>query len=272
MRIMSFNVNGIRARLPLMPTVLDKFQPDILGIQETKVADELFPVETFSETGFYQNYYGQKGHYGVAFLSKLKPVAVRTGFPFRTDENEQRRIMDAVFQDGNGEPVHVINGYFPQGEARDHPVKFPEKERFYADLHRFLKENFRPEDHVVVLGDMNVAPVDADIGIGEASTKRWLRTGKTSFLPEERAWLQALMDWGLYDSYRELNPDVTDCYSWFDYRSRGFEREPRRGLRIDLILVSQSLMKRCSGVGIDYSVRAMDRPSDHCLIWADFDL
>jgi hypothetical protein len=83
------------------------------------------------------------------------------------------------------------------------------------------------------MGDMNVAPLDADIGIGEDNAKRWPRTGKCSFLPEERDWLQSIMDCGVIDAYRVVHPDVTDRFSWFDYRSRGFEREPKRGLRID---------------------------------------
>ena len=272
MRIMSFNVNGIRARMALLPQFLQQFQPDILGIQETKVSDEEFPVEALQGTGYHLCYHGQKGHYGVAFLSKKEPISVQPGFPFRQSEDEQRRIIAAVFEDKNGKPIHVINGYFPQGESRAHPVKFPEKQRFYEDINRFLTEHFRPEDHVVVLGDMNVAPVDADIGIGEAAAKRWLKTGKTSFLPEEREWLNRLYSWGLYDSYRQQNPSVTDRYSWFDYRSRGFEREPRRGLRIDLILATRSLMDRLRETGIDYTFRGMERPSDHCAIWADFDL
>ena len=85
---------------------------------------------------------------------------------------------------------------------------------------------------------MNIAPIDHDIGIGPDNQKRWLREGKTSFLPEERAWLQGLIDWGLTDTYRAKHPNVDDRYSWFDYRSKGFEREPKRGLRIDLILAS----------------------------------
>lgn len=122
------------------------------------------------------------------------------------------------------------------------------------------------------MGDVNIAPQDHDIGIGEAAVKRWLRTGATSFLPEERVWMSRLKGWGLQDTFRLIHPDVDDHYSWFDYRSRAFEREPRRGLRIDLILASQSLAQRCTDAGIDYDLRAMQKPSDHAPIWAEFDL
>ena len=117
---------------------------------------------------------------------------------------------------------------------------------------------------------MNIAAIDEDIGIGLDNQKRWLREGKTSFLPEERAWLQTLYDWGLTDTFRHLHPSISDRFSWFDYRSKGFEREPRRGLRIDLILASQSMLELLTKAEIDYETRAMDKPSDHCPIWAQF--
>jgi exodeoxyribonuclease-3 len=134
-----------------------------------------------------------------------------------------------------------------------------------------LQERFSPDQPVLLLGDMNVAPLDLDVGIGEENVRRWLRAGKCSFLPEEREWLQALTDWGLEDTYRRLHPDAADHFSWFDYRSRGFEREPRRGLRIDLLLATAPLRERLVAAGIDYEIRAMDRPSDHCPVWATFD-
>ncbi|MEE4382952.1 MAG: exodeoxyribonuclease III, partial [Pseudomonadales bacterium] len=149
--------------------------------------------------------------------------------------------------------------------------KFPNKRRFYADVLRYLEECCSPEEPLVLLGDMNVAPVDLDIGIGEPNRKRWLREGKTSFLPEERAWLDALLAWGLVDTFRARHPEVEDRFSWFDYRSRGFERDPRRGLRIDLLLATRPLAERCRDAGVDYDVRAMERPSDHCPVWADFE-
>ena len=120
------------------------------------------------------------------------------------------------------------------------------------------------------MGDMNIAPLDADIGIGEDNRKRWLRDGKTSFLPEEREWLASIQAKGLTDSYRLIHPDSADRFSWFDYRSKGFEREPKRGLRIDLILTSKALTERVTDANIDYDARAMERPSDHCPIWTDF--
>ena len=164
----------------------------------------------------------------------------------------------------------MINGYFPQGESREHAVKFPGKKKFFGDLHAHLNDHENPQDMLLVLGDMNVAAEDKAVGIGEENVRRWLRTGKCSFLPEEREWLARLYDWGLVDTYRKCHPESVDQYSWFDYRSRGFEATPPRGLRIDLILASEPLAKGCIAAGIDYDIRAMERPSDHAPVWAEF--
>ena len=123
----------------------------------------------------------------------------------------------------------------------------------------------------LLIGDVNVAPLDLDIGIGADNAKRWLKSGKCSFLPEEREWLARLMDWGLADTYRIKFPEVDDRFSWFDYRSKGFDREPKRGLRIDLALATASLQSRVSDAGIAYDIRALEKPSDHCPIWVDVD-
>jgi len=162
----------------------------------------------------------------------------------------------------------VINGYFPQGESRDHPTKFPAKEKFYADLQSYLDNELQKDSPVLIMGDMNISPTDLDIGIGEESRKRWLRGGKCSFLPEEREWLGRLLEWGLVDTFRHANPETQDRYSWFDYRSKGFD--DNRGLRIDLLLASQSLASRCKETGIDYDIRSMEKPSDHAPVWASF--
>ena len=120
------------------------------------------------------------------------------------------------------------------------------------------------------MGDLNISPQDIDIGIGEQNRKRWLSTGKCSFLPEEREWLKNLTDWGLKDSFRLINPEVDDLFSWFDYRSRGFDDVPKRGLRIDQIWITDSLTPTLKDVGIDYEARGMEKPSDHAPIWANF--
>lgn len=268
--MVSFNVNSVRLRLHQIEAVMQAHDPDVIGLQETKVVDADFPLEALEGLGLQCAFVGQKTHYGVALLSKTPMRDVATGFPGDSDD-AQRRLIRATVDAPDGTPVRVINGYFPQGEKRDHPVKFPAKRRFYEDLSALLDAECDPAEALCVMGDYNVAPIDADIGIGEDGRKRWLRAGATSFLPEEREWFERLTDWGLIDSYRARYPERDDRFSWFDYRSKGFDREPKRGLRIDHLLVSAPLADRLHDSGIDYDIRAMDKPSDHCPVWSSFD-
>jgi exodeoxyribonuclease-3 len=269
MRIVSFNINGIRARLHQLAELTQRYQPDIIGLQEIKVDDAVFPVDEVCSLGYHVEYHGQKGHYGVALLSRQAPVEVIRGLP-QDAENAQRRLITGRFAIAEG--LTVINGYFPQGESRDHPVKFPAKEAFYHSLHDWLKAAHAPSAPLVVMGDVNVAFTDADVGIGPENARRWLRSGKCAFLPEERQWLGDLQAWGLHDSFRACYPEVADRFSWFDYRSKGFDDDPRRGLRIDLILLTAPLLARLRGAGIAYDIRSMEKPSDHCPVWVDLDL
>jgi exodeoxyribonuclease-3 len=271
MKVVSFNTNGIRARAHQLEALVERYDPDIIGVQESKVQDADFPLEMVASLGYRAHFFGQKTHYGVALLSKREPLSVQKGFADDA-EDAQRRLISAVYESDAGNRLTVINGYFPQGESRDHEVKFPAKRKFYADLQARLERDFTPQDDLLVVGDMNIAPRDLDIGIGSDNAKRWLRTGKCSFLPEEREWMGRLTGWGLEDSYRSRFPEDGDRFSWFDYRSRGFEREPKRGLRIDLILATRGLNDKCVDAGIAYDIRSMERPSDHCPIWAEFDV
>jgi exodeoxyribonuclease III len=271
MRIVSFNINGIRAREHQLRAIRELLDPDLLALQEIKVQDEEFPRGLVESLGYQVCYYGQKSHYGVALLSKAEPRAVRLGLP-GDGEDAQRRVISADFSTLGGGMLTLVNAYFPQGESRDHPVKFPHKRAFYAAMQAYLGDDLRLDRPLLLVGDMNVAPLDLDIGIGADNAKRWLRAGKCSFLPEEREWLGGLQALGLEDLYRRHHPQVADRFSWFDYRSRGFEREPRRGLRIDLILGSSAAAERSRDAGVDYAVRALERPSDHCPVWVDLDL
>ncbi|OOY42657.1 exodeoxyribonuclease III, partial [Solemya velum gill symbiont] len=216
MRIVSFNINGVRARPHQLQALKDTIDPDIIGLQETKVQDPDFPLEMMQDLGYHTEFFGQKAHYGVALLSKKAPLRVTRGYASDDDE-AQKRLITATYESASGNEITVINGYFPQGESRDHETKFPNKRKFYADLMTHL-EQFTPDDNLAVIGDVNIARIDADIGIGADNAKRWLRTGKCSFLPEEREWMERLMAWGLDDTFRIKYPDVDDRFSWFDYR------------------------------------------------------
>ena len=270
MKVISFNTNSIRMRQHQLEKLIETHSPDVIGIQETKAQDVDFPVDMIESLGYQCAFHGQKTHYGVALLYKHNALEITKGFITDTEES-QRRFITAKFEI-NGQIVTVMNGYFPQGDGLKHPTKFPAKKKFYEDLSHLLNTQYTPDDNIILMGDMNIAPLDLDIGIGEDNAKRWLKTGKCSFLPEERQWIKNVYDWGFKDTYRSLHPDVNDRFSWFDYRSKGFDKEPRRGLRIDLILATEHLTKKCVDAGIDYEVRGMIKPSDHCPIWSEFEL
>ncbi|GAF62393.1 LOW QUALITY PROTEIN: exodeoxyribonuclease III [Psychrobacter sp. JCM 18903] len=269
-RFVSFNINGIRARQHQLEAVREVIDPDVMGLQETKVHDEQFPLENIESLGYHVEYFGQKAHYGVALLSKVAPIFVQKGFPGEDDE-AQKRFIHARYE-FDGREIDVLNGYFPQGESQDHPTKFPMKRAYYADLMAYIDTLKAEGRSLIIMVDMNIAPEDTDIGIGDVNAKRWLKNRKTSFLPEEREWYAALMSRELTDTYRLHYPESTELYSWFDYRSRGFNDEPKRGLRIDHILCSSDLVEACVDAGISYELRAMEKPSDHAPIWSAFDL
>ena len=267
MKIVSFNVNSLRQRLHQLQSVIDKHAPEFIGLQETKVQDSEFPGEAIAELGYEVIFLGQKTHYGVALMSRSPCLNPVYGFPADDDDAQKRFVGGEYEVDGNR--FHIFNGYFPQGESRDHAVKFPAKQRYYEDITTYLGDYDMPSTNVIVMGDYNIAPQDLDIGIGEDNAKRWLKTGKTSFLPEEREWFEKMVGLGLHDGFRLCHPNEDNLFSWFDYRSRGFEREPRRGLRIDHLLVSELLRASVVDAGIDYDIRGMEKPSDHAPAWIE---
>ncbi|GAA4900994.1 exodeoxyribonuclease III [Ferrimonas pelagia] len=268
MKFVSFNINGLRARLHQLEALIEKHQPDVIGLQEIKVDNPQFPLDAVEAMGYHVHYHGQKAHYGVAMLTKQAPLAVQYGFA-TDDEDAQKRMIMVTLADKDGQPIKVLNGYFPQGENINHETKFPAKRKFYADLMHHLDSQCQREEQIVVMGDINISPTDLDIGIGAPNAKRWLKTGKCSFQPEEREWLKLLLDWGFTDSFRHLKPDVSDRYSWFDYRSRGFD--DNRGLRIDVILTTDALTQRLLDSDVDYELRGIEKPSDHAPIWTLLD-
>ena len=270
MKIVSFNINSIRARPHQLIHLRDTLDPDVIGLQETKVNDPDFPLEVIEEIGYHPEYWGQKGHYGVAFLSKKKPIKTIKGFKKDTEE-DQKRFIECTFT-SNGKEITIMNGYFPQGESIHHETKFPKKIKYYADLKKHIMDLQKKQENLIVMGDFNVAPEDIDIGILPESINRWLKSGKTSFQPQEIEMWNSIKDLGFVDSWREKYPNDSSIYSWFDYRSRMFDDNPKRGLRIDHIMVSNNLKDSIKDVGIDYESRAMEKPSDHCPVWIDLDL
>ena len=265
-RIICFNINGLRARPHQLKALKEKYDPDIIALQEIKVSDEDFPDQIPTELGFNYYNYGQKGFHGVAIFSKQPPKSVIKGLEGGEDESQKRYIQ--CDYDTNVGIVSVCNSYFPQGENRKHPDKFPYKDRYYKRITKHIESL---STNVVLTGDFNIAPNRNDIGMNEDGIKRWLSQGHTAFLPEEIEWYKKLTDLGLVDIWRERNPNSTKC-SWFDYRSRGFDQDPKRGLRIDHFLLSKDVQEKYINSEIDHELRAMEKPSDHCPVVLELDI
>lgn len=177
----SFNTNSIRLRLHQLQKLDELLVPFVIGIQETKVQDQDFPVAQLLDMGYHAEFFGQKTHYGVAILSKIAPSYVQKGFVHDTQDS-QKRFIHAEFRI-DGREIHVLNGYFPQGESRDHATKFPMKRDFYDHFGAYIQELLKDNKSLIVMGDMNIAPIDMDVGIGEKNAKRRLAQGICSFLP-----------------------------------------------------------------------------------------
>ncbi|ADV33825.1 exodeoxyribonuclease III [Candidatus Blochmanniella vafra str. BVAF] len=267
MRFVSFNINGLRARTHQLDQLINKLQPDVLGLQETKVHNDLFPIKKIKKYGYHVYYDGQKQYHGVALFLKKLPLIVTRGFPLNPCPY-QKRIITAQITTSIGS-LTVINGYFPQGE-NNQSEKFIYKKQFYQNLKNYIQNNYSNESLLLIMGDMNISPTDLDVGIGKKNTDRWIKMGKCAFLPEERQWITDLMNWGLIDIYRSKYPYQNNRYSWFSYQSNGFKNN--RGLRIDLVLVTQPLAHLCTCSGINYDIRNMTHPSDHAPIWVDLDI
>ncbi|AKC60590.1 exodeoxyribonuclease III [Blochmannia endosymbiont of Camponotus (Colobopsis) obliquus] len=266
MRFISFNINGLRAHFHQLEEIIIQLQPDVLALQETKIHDDIFPTSKIANYGYHIYQHGQKKHYGVALICRQKPLTTKNNFISDINTNQARIIM-AEFVTTRG-LLTIINGYFPQGENRNNITKFTNKQNFYKNLQKFIQNNYDKKSLLLIMGDMNISPHDLDVGIGKKNYKKWLATGKCSFLSEEKEWINSLLNCGLIDIYRHIYPKVNNRYSWFDYRSKAFSNN--KGLRIDLLLASYPLISFLKDSGINYEIRAMHKPSDHAPIWADF--
>ena len=253
MKIASWNVNSLKVRLPHVLDWLDQWQPDVLAIQETKLADDVFPTAPIHEAGWNVIYSGQKTYNGVAIISGNPATEVLTDPPGVPDE--QRRILAATV-DG----VRIVDLYVPNGQTVDSD-KYRYKLDWMERVASYLERETAEHERLVVLGDFNIAPTDADVYDADA-----LR-GQIHCTERERAALKRIREIGLDDTFR-LFDQPERSFSWWDYRANAFRRG--LGLRIDLILASRTLAEGCTAAGIDPAPRGKERPSDHAPIFAEF--
>lgn len=256
MKIATWNVNSINARLGHLLGWLEATQTDVVCLQETKCVDENFPYGQLIDAGYQAAFYGQKSYNGVAILSKHDIGHVQKGFP-DDDEDSPKRLIAATV---NG--IRIVNTYIPNGTEL-WTDKFKFKLDWLQKLRRYFDETCDKSGDVLLCGDFNVAPDEPDVW----SVPLW--TGRLHFTKPERAAIHHVKQWGFVDVFRKMNGDLQE-FSWWDYREFAFPKN--RGLRIDHIWTSQSLAEKCIACWIDRAPRALDRPSDHTPVVAEFKL
>ncbi|NQU63503.1 MAG: exodeoxyribonuclease III [SAR324 cluster bacterium] len=256
MKIGSFNVNGIRARLPIVTGWLEKTQIDVLCVQETKVQDIEFPAETFEEIGYKYVFRGQKSYNGVAIFSKAAIEEVEYGFD--DEPKDESRLIKAKIGG-----VNIVNSYVPQGRSKESD-KFSYKLEWFDRLKKYFEDHFSPNDMVLWLGDLNVAPEAIDVHDPAGLA------GHVCFCEEVSSQLEKVKNWGLSDLLRMHNKEA-GVYTFWDYRNKG-GLSRNRGWRIDHLMGTKALAEKCVGCYIDIGPRKAERPSDHTPIIGKFDL
>ena len=253
MKIASWNVNSLRVRLPHVLAWLEDNPVDVLALQETKTQDQDFPTHEILAAGYQVVFSGQKTYNGVAILARSKlmnPVTDVNGL-----DDPQRRILAATVND-----IRVINLYVVNGSEVG-SEKFLYKLNWLDKVTHHIKNELKQYDKLYVLGDFNIAPDDRDVHDPDMWKDKILCS-----VPERDA-LTKMMHLGLNDTFRLFDQDE-GVFSWWDYRGGGFRRN--HGLRIDLILASQSLSRNCRSSFVDVSPRSWERPSDHTPVVAVF--
>jgi len=255
MKVATFNANSMRARLPIILNWLEREAPDILFLQETKVQDRDFPVKPVESAGYHAVFRGQKSYNGVAILSRSRMQDVETRLPVKG-------VDEARFISGRIGDMGLVNVYVPQG-FQVGSDKFQYKLAWLEHLLKYITAHYDPSSPLLVAGDFNVAHTAMDLFDPES-----LR-GQVGFHPDEQAILQEFFNWGLLDIFRK-HVREGNHYTFWDYRiPNGFKRN--MGWRIDYILGTAPMTERSLAVWIDREVRALEKPSDHTFLVAEFE-
>lgn len=255
LKIATWNVNSIKVRLPHVLSWLKEHQPDVIGLQELKLASEFFPHAELAELGYHSVANGQKTYNGVAIISRQKPDDAIHAFP--SLEDPQRRVLAVTIQG-----IRMINLYVPNGENLT-SAKYQYKLNWLEHLQEFLAAERTKYPKLIILGDFNIAPEDIDVHDANAWRDQVLCSAP------ERTAFQNLLRAELVDCFRFKNPNEQH-FSWWDYRLNAFKRNI--GLRIDHILASHTLVNQCENCYIDKASRALERPSDHAPVVAEFNI
>lgn len=254
MKLVTWNINSIRARTDRLLVWLDRERPDVVCLQETKTEDAGFPLEALRKAGYEVATFGQRSYNGVAIASTQPLTDVTRGFGDGESDDEARVIAATTHG------VRVVCLYVPNGQDLTSD-KYPYKLGWFKRLRAYLDRTAKPDDLLVVCGDMNVTADDRDVW----SPAAWKDQIHCS--PAERAALAEVRDFGLIDLFRVHTPDG-GVYSWWDYRGVSFFKD--QGLRIDHILATAPLAARCTACTIDRTARKGQDASDHAPVTAVF--
>jgi exodeoxyribonuclease III len=257
MKIATYNVNSLRKRLPVVMEWLEKQQPDVLCLQETKVQDSEFPLIALTPSGYDIIYRGMKSYNGVAVLTRRKPESVRAGLDDGGEPDEPRLLHVVI--DG----VTIINTYIPQGYEITSP-KYAYKLEWYKRLRAYFEKHLSPTHPVIWCGDMNVAPRAMDVHSPGKHLKH------VCYHEAARGAYAAAVAWGFHDVFVRLYPERQQFTFW-DYRAPS-SLDANKGWRIDHILATAPLAERCLRVEVDVEPRRAKDPSDHTFLWAEFAL
>jgi len=255
MRLVTWNVNSLRVRQERIESWLAEVQPDIVCMQETKLADDGFPALSFSALGYESAHFGQGQWNGVAILSRVGLENVVANFAPGIEPDPDARVITATCGG-----LRVSSCYVPNGRSLDddhYTYKLSWLDRLLVHLERDTTAGA----DVVVAGDFNIAPTDVDV----YDPRKFV--GATHVSEPERSRLTTLKNWGLTDLFRQQHPEASSVYSWWDYRAGDFHQG--RGLRIDLVLGSASIASRVEWAMIDRNARKGDKPSDHAPVVVD---
>jgi len=255
MKIATWNVNSIRPRLPILLDWLKENAPDVICLQETKVQDHEFPEAEIREAGYYSTFRGMKSYNGVATLTRTPPEKVEFGLEPGVESDDFRIVQTTV----SGIPI--INTYVPQGSTVPSD-KYTYKLAWFARLRRYFDHYLDPAMPAIWLGDLNVAPEPIDVYHPDR------RTQDPDFHIDARNAYKATRDWGFVDVYRQLHPETVQ-FTYWDYYRDALKRN--FGWRIDHILATEPLARRCSAAEVDMRVRHQKGSSDHTILWAVFD-
>ncbi len=260
MRIATWNVNSIKQRIDSARTWLAERQPDIVCLQETKCVDDAFPRLEFEGLGYNVAIHGQKTFNGVAILSKFKFDEINNGLP-GNDADDHARFIEAVISTANG-AIRVASIYLPNGNPPD-TEKYPYKLGWMKRLSTFARQRLALEEPLILAGDYNVIPAEADA----RNPKAWVNDAL--FLPQTRAQFRSLINLGLTDALRATS-DEAGLYTFWDYQAGAWQKN--NGIRIDHLLLSPPAADRLKTAGIDRHVRSWEKPSDHVPVWIDLDI